>query len=194
MRRRRRRGTPPDQVRINASRELVARVEGAARAAGMSPAAFADLVLGKLLDIAHDELRPRTRAECEGGVRPCPWVSCKHHLAIDVLASGSIVLQGERGHRGAIRNRRNRTHSSFAARVDDFVTLWWDPVRAKHHHTCSLDIAAAAALALDTVGSLMWVTKERVRQIEIQARGRVALRLAELGITAEEFWSMLDGG
>jgi len=24
--------------------------------------------------------RPRTRAECADGPRPCPWVSCRHHL------------------------------------------------------------------------------------------------------------------
>lgn len=28
--------------------------------------------------------RPRTRGECATGPRPCPWVSCKHHLLLDV--------------------------------------------------------------------------------------------------------------
>jgi len=28
--------------------------------------------------------RPRTRGECVDGPRPCPWVSCRHHLALEV--------------------------------------------------------------------------------------------------------------
>lgn len=31
-----------------------------------------------------DPVRPRTRGDCVNGPRPCPWVSCRHHLAIDV--------------------------------------------------------------------------------------------------------------
>lgn len=35
--------------------------------------------------------RPRTRGECLGGRRPCPWVSCIYHLYIDVNpATGAI--------------------------------------------------------------------------------------------------------
>lgn len=29
-----------------------------------------------------NEKRPRTRGECKGGVRPCPWLSCRYHTAI----------------------------------------------------------------------------------------------------------------
>ena len=32
---------------------------------------------------AHAE-RPRTRGECVDGPRPCPWVSCRHHLYLEV--------------------------------------------------------------------------------------------------------------
>lgn len=34
--------------------------------------------------------RPKTRAECHSQPRPCPWVSCRYHLAIEVNA-GSIT-------------------------------------------------------------------------------------------------------
>lgn len=27
-----------------------------------------------------DYERPRTRGDCQGGERPCPWVGCTHHL------------------------------------------------------------------------------------------------------------------
>src|SRR6516164_5154081 len=37
--------------------------------------------------LAHEQEfgpRPRTRGECKDGERPCPWVSCKYHLMVDV--------------------------------------------------------------------------------------------------------------
>lgn len=41
---------------------------------------------GNRLAYAHrlSSGRPRTRGDCVGSERPCPWVSCRHHLAIDV--------------------------------------------------------------------------------------------------------------
>ena len=35
--------------------------------------------------------RPASRTECKDGARPCPFVSCKYHLFLDVNPStGSI--------------------------------------------------------------------------------------------------------
>ena len=34
--------------------------------------------------------RPRLRSECEGGFRPCPFVSCRYHLYLDITRTGSI--------------------------------------------------------------------------------------------------------
>ena len=37
----------------------------------------------------EDVQRPLTRADCKGRQRPCPFVSCRHHLYVDV--SGSSI-------------------------------------------------------------------------------------------------------
>lgn len=29
-------------------------------------------------------LRPKTRGDCKEGVRPCPWVSCRHHIYSEI--------------------------------------------------------------------------------------------------------------
>jgi Sigma-70, region 4 len=34
-----------------------------------------------------DVQRPRTRGECVDGPRPCPFVSCEHHLYLDALGT-----------------------------------------------------------------------------------------------------------
>jgi Sigma-70, region 4 len=35
--------------------------------------------------------RPKVRSECECVVRPCPWVTCRYHLAIDVSRGAARV-------------------------------------------------------------------------------------------------------
>ena len=38
--------------------------------------------------------RPRTRGDCAGGPRPCPWASCRFNLLLEVTPeTGRIVLQ-----------------------------------------------------------------------------------------------------
>lgn len=44
----------------------------------------------RLEDTSDLPERPRTRADCAGGPRPCPWVSCRHHLYLDVLPNGAL--------------------------------------------------------------------------------------------------------
>src|SRR3954447_3808561 len=52
-----------------------------------------ELEIGRLLYPETDHEKPRTRAECAEGPRPCPYVSCKHHLFIDVSPrTGAIKL------------------------------------------------------------------------------------------------------
>lgn len=40
------------------------------------------------------EPRPKTRQDCLAGgmneARPCPWVSCRNHIALELSASGSL--------------------------------------------------------------------------------------------------------
>jgi hypothetical protein len=88
--------------------------------------------------------RPTTRGDClSGGVngmRPCPWVSCRHHLAIGVDEhNGNIKLV--------------------------FPSLDVSDMRT----SCVLDVADDGGTTLDGVGVLMNLTRERIRQIETQA-------------------------
>lgn len=88
---------------------------------------------------AADDPRPRTRAECKEGQRPCPWVGCKFHLYLEVNhENGSIKL--------------------------NFPELEpWDLP-----HTCSLDVADRGGSTLEEVGQIMNVTRERIRQVEVR--------------------------
>lgn len=88
--------------------------------------------------------RPSTRGDClAGGVnasRPCPFVSCRHHMLLDVRGNGSLVL------------------------------VWGHSEVEKLGQTCSLDIVdALGPITLEDVGAMLAMTREAARQIEAGA-------------------------
>ncbi len=104
----------------------------------------AELNRGRLLYPEEDYWRPKTRTECVDMERPCPFVSCKYHLYIDVHpVRGSIKLN-----------------------FPD-VEVW------EMTETCSLDIADRGGITLEEVGEIMNLTRERVRQVETTGLGKL---------------------
>ena len=97
----------------------------------------AELNRGRMLYPETDYWKPKTRAECVDMERPCPFVSCKYHLYIDVHPlRGSIKLN-----------------------FPD-VEVW------EMTETCALDVADRGGITLEEVGEIMNLTRERVRQVE----------------------------
>lgn len=97
-----------------------------------------------------EEDRPRFRFECEpaaGGVRPCPWVSCRYNLAIDVGPEGSL-----------------KVNFPDAEGWVDFDAM---------PDTCALDVATHGGRNLERVGERMNLTRERARQVEDAALRKV---------------------
>lgn len=93
-----------------------------------------------------DALRPRNRSDCRDGLRPCPWVSCRYHLYLEVTDAGSI-------------------------RVAHPEAEPWEMGTS-----CALDVADAEpdGVSLAAVGGLLALTRERVRQVEAGALDRLA--------------------
>jgi hypothetical protein len=83
---------------------------------------------------------PRTRSECENGPRPCPHVSCRYNLYLDVQRNGTISV--------------NFPHIS--------------PEDMPPSRSCALDMAESAR-TLEQVGEAMNLTRERIRTIETSA-------------------------
>jgi len=86
--------------------------------------------------------RPRTRGECVGGERPCPWVSCEYHAIHGVL----LGAEGR-------------------ALDDDGAVAMIEAMAA----SCTLDVADEGDATLLGVGALWGVTREWIRQIEAKA-------------------------
>src|SRR5690606_7767913 len=64
-----------------------------AKAIAMKRLTKEELRIGALLYPERSYWRPTSRGECANVARPCPYVSCKYHLYIDVNPStGSIKV------------------------------------------------------------------------------------------------------
>jgi hypothetical protein len=97
------------------------------------------LRIGRLLYPETDYWKPQSRTECQNFERPCPFVSCKHHLYLDVNpATGSIKLN-----------------------FPD-LEVW------EMEETCALDVADRGGITLEEVGEIMNLTRERIRQVELR--------------------------
>src|SRR3569832_3037872 len=91
------------------------------------------------LTYPDDVIRPRTREECRTATRPCPFVSCSHHLYLDVNPqTGAIKL--------------NFPH----------LEVW------QMAETCSLDVADRGGFSLVVVGVFLFLFCERIRQVEVR--------------------------
>lgn len=94
----------------------------------------------ELLSEDNSSIRPRTRSECVNGARPCPFVSCVHHLYLDVLPrTGSIKL--------------------------NFPDLEVDEMK----ESCVLDVAERGGATIVETAEFMNLTRERIRHIELDA-------------------------
>ena len=118
--------------------------------------------LSDLLQEVADIPRPKTRAECVNGPRPCPWVSCRYHLYLDVDPET-----------GAIKLNTNAEPWEMA----ESCVL---DVAERGSQTCSSDGAT-----LEEVGELLSVTRERIRQIEAKAMRHMRLAVARKGLSRE---------
>lgn len=97
---------------------------------------------------------PMTRAECEDGERPCPYVSCRHHLALDVV-----------GHKARL------VDLSLDPTVDPVLGCAPADVVDIRMRTpsCALDVAEDGEHTLDEIAEYLGLTRERVRQVEEKA-------------------------
>ena len=105
-----------------------------------------------------DVERPQTREDCANMPRPCPFVSCSHHLYLDVNAEGESI-------------KINFPH----------LEVW------EMTETCSLDVADRGGITLEEVGAILNLTRERIRQVEVRGIYKIRQQSGEaLGIDRSE--------
>ena len=88
--------------------------------------------------------KPKMRSECIDGPRPCPFVSCKYHLYIDV----------------------NPNTGSIKINFPD-QEVW------EIKQSCALDVAQQGGITLEEVGEILNLTRERIRQVEVRGLAKL---------------------
>ncbi len=99
-----------------------------------------------LFPTGWDADRPLTRGDCEGQPRPCPWVSCRYNLYLDVADNGTTIK------------------FNFPDR---------EPGDMPPTGSCALDVAdrvaAGEAICLGDIGAMTNRSIERIRQVSARA-------------------------
>lgn len=105
------------------------------------------------LQVLAEVPRPKTRADCVGGLRPCPWVGCRENLYLDVSEQGWLKL--------------NWPHL--------------DPTEMLE--SCALDVADRTedqgGVTLEVLGELFNISLEGARQVELDVLGELRAKLGE---------------
>ncbi len=91
-----------------------------------------------------DYMRPHSRKDCQKGHRPCLFVSCKHHLYLDV----------------------NTETGTIKYNFPD-ISLF------EMKETCALDVADRGGITLEEVGEILNLTRERIRQVEVKGLSKL---------------------
>jgi len=110
-------------------------------------------VFGDTRDVPHLG-HVKTRGNCAAIPRPCPFATCKYNLLLEVTRTGKIKFLGQ-------------------AREPDEMPA---------DESCVLDLADNGGHTLETVGRVLGVTRERVRQIE----GKGLKQARDCGIDLED--------
>ena len=109
-----------------------------------------------------DVERPKTRAECVGGPRPCPFVSCRFNNYLNVTKRGYIALTWEH----------------------------LEPDEVPPELSCAEDLADRARRGepptLEEVGRALGVSRERSRQVEELAKAKLEEGLRAIGIVRKD--------
>jgi Sigma-70, region 4 len=118
--------------------------------------------------VIDEGLRPHHRSDCEpGGVnhqRPCPWVSCRYHLFLDVAHNGSIKLNFSIDEANVGRTLREMPATCVLDVID-----WEDE-----------------GITLEKAGTYMNITRERMRQLEESAIAKLHQMKRVLGLRGDD--------
>lgn len=135
--------------------------------------------------LPHLRVLPETRGECVDGCRPCPLVTCRHHLLV-----GDLVQFVNPSTRQPLRGVARVTFAyAFDEREEDVeaqrrgVHLAPRPtiadVLVMMPETCALDVAERGGATFDEIGTLLDVTYQSVEEVQVRALARIRDQGAE---------------
>lgn len=111
---------------------------------------------------------PKTRGDCMYVQRPCLHLLCRYNLLLRVRV-------------GYVRSNPNTSDSEIKTSywLDDRVLQIIEGKQVRIRHSCALDLAEMGGMTLEQIGDIIGVSRERVRQIEMDARRKMEASMIE---------------
>jgi hypothetical protein len=129
------------------------------------------LVINAFTHQSTQTQRPINTNDCPTR-RPCPFVSCRYHLLLDVTRKGTIKLN--KADVPSIRRHYSQTL------VDLFVDEAIEHL-ATMADSCALDVAARGSHNNEELAGILGVTREAVRQLMELPEAQLKAALHEYG-------------
>jgi len=108
--------------------------------------------------------RPKTRAECEKGPRPCPWVSCKYSTFFDIPHSDG-------------RKRLTVLKETSTLKLDELAEGWLESWESAPY-SCVLDAADDGPMQeSEPIAEVLGIDTKNVNKIYFRARSEVERRV-----------------
>lgn len=114
------------------------------------------------------------RSECELplGLRPCPFISCRHNMTNVVEhPNGRVTIAGI-----------DLAADATAAEIEAFTERVAELVATRRLPSCALDLANANENTLEDIGHAIELTRERIRQIESKGKRCLAELARRAGV------------
>lgn len=113
------------------------------------------------------------RAECLGGPRPCPWVSCRYHLWTEQLVYLNPRKRGQprRGHRLTVEQMIDAELASCALDVADDSSGHGQPRHGREYD--------AGGASLGVIAAALGITLEGARATERRALRKLKNRAGD---------------
>ena len=109
--------------------------------------------------LPHLRVLPQTRADCKDMLRPCPYVSCRHHLFLDIASDGRLFMNTQAD---------EADEDSIVAELEAM------------QETCALDVADRGEhLPLEDVADVMGVSHVAIHLVERRAADKLRVLLAD---------------
>ncbi len=118
----------------------------------------------ELLRVVPEYEKPRTRAECENGPRPCPFISCRQNLSADII---SVVDY----RRAEMTENIRLLHPGKDDPTD---------IEPPTGNNCALDYANRGGMSFDEIAEVFDFSRQRVQQIEQGALRKLRKHSPEL--------------
>lgn len=139
-----------------------------------------------------ESLRPKTRADCVNGPRPCPWIGCRYHMAITVdVERGSIketfpqleIVSRPEGDGLVVLEQVVGTcaldvvakHDDGTGGIGGLVALYQAAISGK-------PLGQTPGATIEEVGRSLNLSVERIRQLASGAMQEVRVKLRRLDV------------